>query len=264
MEKFDTITFEKENYICTLWLARPEKRNAINRQMAAELVSFLASAENDPQIRVVILRGKGDYFCAGGDLKWMSQGAELAPDNRSGKVLAELYSALYRFPKPLITLVHGAAMGGALGLVACADFVLAENQAVFSFSEVKLGLVPATISPFVIKRIGELNARQLMLSGEKINATEAVRVHLADKAGNLEEIEKFATEIAAGLAHNAPEAMKVCKSLIQQVANKEIDSQLIKYTSDLLTSLQQSEEAQEGMKAFLEKRNPVWQEKKNK
>jgi methylglutaconyl-CoA hydratase len=263
MDKFETIAVEKENYICTLWLARPEKRNAINRQMAAELVSFMASAENDPQIRVVILRGQGDFFCAGGDLKWMSQGADLLPEDRSGKVLAELFLSLHRFPKPIITLVHGAAMGGALGLIACSDFVLTENQAVFSFSEVKLGLVPATISPFVIKRIGELNARQLMLIGNKINANEAVRVHLADKAGNLEEIEKLATEIAAGLARNAPEAMKSCKRLIQQVANKEIDSQLSKFTSDLLTTLQQSEEAQEGMKAFLEKRNPVWPEKKN-
>ncbi|MBW6499604.1 MAG: enoyl-CoA hydratase/isomerase family protein, partial [Bacteroidales bacterium] len=123
MEKFEAIAVVKENYICTLWLARPEKRNAINRQMAAELVSFLASAENDPQIRVVILRGQGDFFCAGGDLKWMSQGDELLPEDRSGDVLAGLYLALYRFPKPLITIVHGAAMGGALGLIACADFV---------------------------------------------------------------------------------------------------------------------------------------------
>lgn len=261
MEKYETIAVEKKNYICTLWLARPEKRNAINRQMAAELISFLASAENDPQIRVVILRGKGDFFCAGGDLKWMSQGAELLPDDRSGKVLAGLYLSLYRFPKPLITMVHGAAMGGALGLIACSDFVLAENQAVFSFSEVKLGLVPATISPFVIKRIGELNARQLMLSGEKINTTEAVRMHLADKAGSHEQLIAIAMGLSTNLAGNAPEAMKTCKRLIQQVANKEIDSQLSEYTADLLTSLQGSDEAQEGMRAFLEKRKPAWPEK---
>lgn len=264
MEKHETIAVEKKKYICTLWLARPEKRNAINRQMAAELVSFLASAENDPQIRVVILRGQGDFFCAGGDLKWMSQGAELLPEERSGKVLAGLYLSLFRFPKPIITMVHGAAMGGALGLIACSDFVLAENQAVFSFSEVKLGLVPATISPFVIKRIGELKARQLMLNGKKMNANEAQRVHLADKTGSMEEIGNYATEMAAELAGNAPEAMKVCKKLIQQVAGKEINSQMSKFTSDLLTSLQQSEEAQEGMRAFLENRNPVWPEKKNK
>ncbi len=261
MEKFEAIVVEKENYICTLWLARPEKRNAINRQMAAELVSFLASAENDPQIRVVILRGQGDFFCAGGDLKWMSQGDELLPEDRSGDVLAGLYLSLYRFPKPLITIVHGAAMGGALGLIACADFVLAENQAVFSFSEVKLGLVPATISPFVIKRIGELNARQLMLSGEKINASEAVRMHLADKAGSIEQLITFAMELSTNMAGNAPEAMKTCKRLIQQVTGKEIDHSLSKYTADLLTKLQKGEEAQEGMKAFLEKRKPTWPEK---
>jgi methylglutaconyl-CoA hydratase len=262
MEKLETIAVEKKDYICTLRLARPEKRNAINRQMAAELVAFLASAENDPQIRVVILRGQGSFFSAGGDLKWMSQGDDLPPKERSGRVLAALYLSLYRFSKPVIAIVHGAAMGGALGLIASSDFVLAESSAIFSFTEVKLGLIPATISPFVIKRIGELNARKLMLSGARIDAAEAVSVHLADKSGGIEELEVFAQGLAGKLAENAPEAMKACKRLIQYVAAKDIDFELSKYTGDLLTRLQKGEEAQEGMKAFLEKRKPVWPEKK--
>jgi methylglutaconyl-CoA hydratase len=262
MENYETIAVEKKDYICTLWLARPEKRNAINRQMAAELVLFLASAENDPHIRVVILRGQGDYFCAGGDLKWMSQSDSLPPKERSGRVLAELYLSFFRFPKPLIALVHGAAMGGALGLIGSSDFVLAESNAVFSFTEVKLGLIPSTISPYVIKRIGELNARQLMLSGAKIRAAQALELHLADKTGGIKQLEQYAMVLAAELAENAPEAMKACKRLIQHVAGKDIDFELSKYTADLLTRLQKGEEAQEGMKAFLEKRKPVWPEKK--
>lgn len=262
MENHETITIEREDYICTLWLSRPDKRNAINRQMASELLAFLASAENDPKIRVVILRGQGDFFCAGGDLKWMSQSDALPPKERSGRVLAELYLKLFRFPKPIITLVHGAAMGGALGLIASSDFVLAENNTVFSFSEVKLGLIPSTISPFVIKRIGELNARQLMLSGTKIKAAEAMGFRLADKTGTMVQLEKYAMELAAELKQNAPEAMKACKRLIQYVADKEINQELSKYTADLLTSLQKGEEAQEGMKAFLEKRKPAWPEPK--
>ncbi len=262
MENFETLAVENKGYICILWLARPEKRNAINRQMAAELISFLASAENDPKIRVVILRGKGDFFCGGGDLKWMNQGAELLPEDRSGNVLSELYLSFYRFPKPLITIVHGAAMGGALGLIANSDFVLAENNAVFSFSEVKLGLVPSTISPFVVKRIGELNARQLMLSGAKINAAEAIGFRLADKAGHKVQLEQYAHELANKLTENAPEAMKACKRLIQYVAEKEINQELSNYTADLLTSLQKGEEAQEGMRAFHEKRKPAWPENK--
>jgi len=262
MENYETIAVEKKDYICTLWLARPEKRNAINRQMAAELVLFLASAEDDPHIRVVILRGQGDYFCAGGDLKWMSQSDSLPPKERSGRVLAELYLSFFRFPKPLIALVHGAAMGGALGMIANSDFVLAENQTVFSFSEVKLGLIPSTISPFVIKRIGELNARQLMLSAAKINAAEAIGFRLADKAGTMGQLEQYVRELAIEMAGNAPEAMKACKRLIQHVAGKDIDFELSKYTADLLTKLQKGEEAQEGMKAFLEKRKPAWPEKK--
>lgn len=262
MENFETLAVEKKDYICTLWLARPDKRNAINRQMASELISFLASAENDSKIRVVILRGQGDFFCAGGDLKWMSQSDCIPPKERSGRVLSKLYLKFFRFSKPIITLVHGAAMGGALGLIASSDFVLAENKTVFSFSEVKLGLIPSTISPFVIKRIGELNARQLMLSGAKINAAEAIGFRLADKAGDLVQLEQYALQLANELSENAPGAMKACKKLIQYVADKEINLELSKYTADLLTSLQKGEEAQEGMKAFLEKRKPAWPEKK--
>ena len=258
MKKFDTLAVEVKNFVCTLWLARPEKRNAINRQMASELSSFLAEAGEDPAIRVVILRGQGDFFCAGGDLRWMSQGKELEPQDRSGTVLAALYKTIFHFPKPLIALVHGAAMGGALGLVACADFVLADEKAVFSFSEVKLGLVPATISPFVIKRIGELNARQLMLSGSGVKATEALPFRLVDFSGEWNQMEARANALASQLAWNAPEAMKACKRLIQHVAGKEIDESLSRYTSELLTSLQESAEAREGMQAFLEKREPVW------
>lgn len=262
MENFETLLVEKNDYICTLWLARPQKRNAINRLMAAELISFLTLAENDAQIRVVILRGQGAYFCAGGDLAWMSQGDELPPNDRSARVLAELYLSLFRFPKPLIAIVHGAAMGGALGLTACADFVLAETNSVFSFSEVKLGLIPATISPFVTRRIGELKARQLMLSGAKLNAVDAIALQLADRAGSMEQLEQYAKTLAEELAANAPGAVMACKRLIQFVAFREIDHDLSKYTADLLSNIQKGDEAREGMKAFLEKRKPVWPEKK--
>lgn len=262
MEKFETIAVEIKDHICTLWLARPDKRNAINRQMAAELLSFLALAENDSNIRVVILRAQGNFFCAGADLSWMSQIDCLPPKERSGRVLAELYYSFFCFPKPLITLVHGAAIGGAIGMIASSDFVLAENNAIFSFSEVKLGLVPATISPFVIRRIGELNTKQLMLSGAKIDATEAINFRLADKAGTIEQLEQYAHKLSIELTENAPEAMIACKKLIQYVADKDINLKLSKYTAELLTSLQKGKEAQEGMKAFLEKRKPVWPEKK--
>ncbi|NLM92346.1 MAG: hypothetical protein GX168_05320 [Bacteroidales bacterium] len=258
MKNFDTLALEVKDFVCTLWLARPEKRNAINRQMAAELSSFLEEAGEDPAIRVVILRGQGDFFCAGGDLQWMSKGKNLPPKDRSGFVLADLFNSLFHFPKPLIVLVQGAAMGGALGLVACGDFVLSAQNALFSFSEVKLGLVPATISPFVIRRIGALNARQLMLTGSKINATQALQYHLADYTGEWEQMESQALNLARELALNAPEAMKACKRLIGDVAGKEIDESLSQFTANLLSSLQESEEAIEGMSAFLEKRKPIW------
>lgn len=256
MQHFETIAAETTNYVCTLWLSRPERRNAINRKMADELSVFLSLAENDPLIRVLVIRGKGDCFCAGGDLSWMSQ--DLPESDRPGMVLASLFSKLYSFSKPIVVIVHGAAMGGAFGLLATADFVLAEESTRFSFSEVKLGLAPATISPFVVKRIGQYRASQLMTTGMAFDPREAVRYGLIDFAGVPDEIESYAKTITKQITLNAPEAVRTTKRIIRKVADKEVDSGIIRYTAEMLNSIQQSGEAKEGMRAFLEKRDPVW------
>jgi methylglutaconyl-CoA hydratase len=271
---FSTIETTLEEKVCTLWLSREENRNAINGQMAGEILACLDALAHDDGVRVLVIRGKGKVFCAGGDLNWMlSREADRAVE-RPADLLSQLFYSLYHFPKPVISYVHGFAMGGAMGLVACSDFVVASENAFFAFSEVKLGLVPATISPFVVKRIGEFRSRQLMLLGDRISAGEAREAGLADRlvpagdpgdgaGGNL-QAEKLLKELAESLAANAPKAMQVCKELVTKVASADITEDLLAYTSDLLAGISKGPEAREGISAFLEKRRPQWPQENEK
>jgi methylglutaconyl-CoA hydratase len=265
---FETIETTLENQVCTLWLSREVNRNAINGQMAREVIACLDALTHDDQVRVLIIRGKGRAFCAGGDLNWMLSEDAGKEIERPADLLSSLFRELYFFPKPLISYVHGFAMGGALGLVVCADFVLAEDNAFFAFSEVKLGLVPATISPFVVKRIGEFRARQLMLHGGKISSSEARQAGLVDVLvpGNVTPVaedekpggEKILEELAGSLAENAPLAMQTCKRLLTTIAGEPLSKEMLSYTTDLLTRTSKSPEAREGIRAFMEKRKPIW------
>ncbi len=257
MKTYNTIHTENKGHIQTIWLSRPEKKNAIDRNMAGELLSALKHAENDTRIKAVVLRGKGDTFCAGADLDWMSM-EHLPAGEEPGTLLPRLFDAVYRFSKPFVVLVHGRIMGGALGLVAGADYVLACNTSRFAFSEVRLGLIPATISPFVIKRIGEFNARQLMLTGRTIDASEAVLSGLADKSGTKDEIESYKDYLCDEIENNAPEATKKCKQLIISVSGKNLDNKLFAFTASTLEEVRKSDEAKEGVRAFKEKRKPRW------
>ena len=258
MGPFEAITYENADYVSTLWLSRPEVRNAINRQMALELIEFFSHAANDPTVRLVVLKGKGKYFCAGGDLNWMLQGEAVPLHQQPGMILTKLFRTIYEFPKPIIAFVEGAAMGGALGLIAACDFVVAAQDVTFCFSEVKLGLAPATISPYVVKRIGEFRSRQLMVSAKVFSAADAVSVGLAEFSGTRAEMEAYVQNLAQHITTHAPEAVKTTKRLIRHVADKAIDDDLSAYTAGLLQQLQGSDEAKEGIKAFLEKRKAVW------
>jgi len=262
MMNFETLSCKTTGFVTTLWLARPDRRNAINLTMATELAAFFEKADQDPQTRVVVIRGKGGHFCSGGDLNWMLQSPELPAHQQTGNVLAGLFRKVYEFSKPVITVVTGKAMGGALGLIAASDFVVAHNDASFCFSEVKLGLAPATISPFVVKRLGEFKSRQLMTTAMSFNATDAVQYCLAEMAGTPTEVEAFVDKISRLIVDNAPEAVKTTKQIIRKVANAEMDDPLSAYSANMLLRLQGSEEAKEGINAFLEKRMAVWPVKK--
>lgn len=243
--------------VSTVWLARPDKRNAINGDMATELMEAFRDLSNDQLVSVVVLRGQGNVFCAGGDLRWMSSGSE-NPDTHPPMVLAKLYQSLYHFDKPLIICVHGSAMGGALGLIACGDFVVADQGASFSFSEVRLGLIPATISPYVITRIGQTRAMQLMLSGQTIGSREAMDSGLVDILACDGQLDNTCHELTNALLQNAPGAMRACKQLVRKVSANEMDEKLKDYTVRTLDEIVRSEEAKEGMLAFREKRKPNW------
>ena len=257
MKNYNTINVQIRNHICDLWLARPEKRNAINREMATELIRALEVIANDPEIRVVILRGKGTMFCAGGDLEWMSESAT-SENDQPPRILSRLFRAFYEFPKPLIAMVHGKAMGGAMGMIAAADFVLAAKDAGFAFSEVRLGLVPATISPFVIRRCGEYRSMQLMLSGSLIPAAQAKEAGLADMLVDADQADNEIDRLTKELSSNAPEAMMTCKRLVRRVAAHAMNDRLFDFTAGVLDQARNTNEAKEGIRAFKEKREPYW------
>ncbi len=257
MSTFKNIVIEYGRYSATIWLSRPEKRNAIDHQMASELLEILEILQENKKILMVIVRGKGSHFCAGADLKWMDR-KDLPNDLQAGTLLPKLFMACYIFPKPLIAMVHGTVMGGALGLMACADFVIAEENSRFRFSEVSLGLIPATISPVVIRRIGEFKARQFMLLGDVIDVPQALGAGLVDHKGSTEDMEAYKEYLCNIFAGNAPNAMENCKKLIITVSGKNIEKKLFDYTARLLDEVRKGAEAREGMRAFAEKREPVW------
>ncbi len=248
-----------EGNILEVILNRPDKRNAIDEVMAKELMDVFGWAAHNQDVRVLVLRGKGPVFCAGADLNFMSR-KDLTGSARPSAVLANLFKTAYLFRKPLVVVSHGKAMGGALGLIAAADFVLATTDATFAFSEVKLGLVPATISPYVIKRTGERKARQLMLLGDTFPAAVAMEAGLADKTGDHDELEAYKSYLCNHFIQNAPGAMMATKRTIQHIANIQMDEHAVAYTLQVLDNAREGSEAREGMQAFLEKRKAWWQQ----
>ena len=260
MKAFRTIKIAINNSIATIWLSRPEKRNAIDNIMAVEVVEALNTLAEADNVSALVLRGEGSNFCAGADLNWMNN-SDLPKDLQPGSILPTLFKALFYFPKPLIVVVQGKALGGALGLLVAGDFVLACDDASFAFTEVKLGLVPATISPFVVRRIGEFKARQLMLKGEIIGAKDALYAGLVDVVAPASSIDDDLEKLCLELQKNGPEAMRTCKKMLLHVSESKLDDNLLAYTSETLENIRRGAEAREGMNAFLEKRQAVWKQK---
>ncbi len=255
---YQTVELNFDQHIATVWLSRADKRNALNASLVNDLMDALDTLEADDTVRVVVLRGRGDYFCAGGDLEWMRSGDGLPLEAHPATFLARLFARLYHFAKPVISVVHGAALGGAMGLVATSDFVVAENKAVFSFTELKLGLIPAVISPFVIRRIGEFRARKLILSARKIGVEEALRLELIDHIYEAGLLDDYLDSLCSELLQGAPLATKACKNLIVRVSNSPMEESLYTYTAEQLRHIQGQEEAREGIGAFFNKRKPTW------
>jgi len=260
MKAFENIEFEVNGNVATVWLNRPEKHNAMNAEMIGEITECFESINEMADIRVVVLRGKGKSFCAGADLNYMKGIAEFGyEENYTDSLkLARSFYAVYTCHKPTIALVHGAAIGGANGLLAACDFVYADPETKFAFAEVKLGIVPATISPYVAKRIGEFHARDLMLTGRRFLGNEAEKTGLANKSIPFDQFDETVASTVALLLSSAPEAVAECKGLIFNLYNVWNFDEAKSKTADLIARLRASEEGQEGMASFLEKRKPGW------
>lgn len=261
---FKTIALDiNDQGIASLTMNRPARHNAFNETLIAELHEAVEFLDGHKSVRAVVLKGNGKSFSAGADLEWMKRAAKFSKKDNEADALAlsNMYQALNTLSKPVIALAHGVIMGGGTGLVACADIVFSTPGAVFAFSEVRLGLVPATISPFVIAAIGARQARRYMLTGEKFDGRVAESLGLVHQLVPSENDLASAAEvfIEKNILGNGPGAVAATKVLIREVAGKPIDEALRKMTANKIAEIRTSDEAREGLAAFFEKRAPDWQ-----
>jgi len=243
--------------ICLLTLNRPEKRNALNGPMIQEWMQALQKIADDASIHVVILNGNGEHFCAGADMAWMQKMAQASHEENVNDALqlARLLERIYTFPKPIIGLVHGAVMGGGLGVIACCDMVIAASNSVFCFPETKIGLTPSVISPYILSVMGERSARYYFLTAESFDSHIATKLKLVQQIAPLEKLFDTGLMLAKNILKNSPHALFEAKKITRHAVSEE----KIKMTAEHLASMRTSRDAQEGLNAFLEKRSPVWE-----
>jgi methylglutaconyl-CoA hydratase len=246
--------------IASLTLNRPNKHNAFDDSIIADLTTKLNQVASNPDVRVLILQATGKNFSAGADLGWMKRMAELdqLENEQDADKLALLMKTLNSLPVPTIARVQGASFGGAVGLVACCDIAVGASNSSFSLSEVKLGLAPATISPYVIAAIGARQCRRLFLTAERFNAATAKTLGLLHEVVEPDELDEAIEGFTTQLLANGPEAIKASKQLIQHIDERPLDDHLISQTSELIAQLRVSQEGQAGLKAFFDKRVPYW------
>ena len=254
---------EKKDGVARVTLNRPDVRNAFDDVLISELKKAFADIGGDPSVRAMVLAGNGPAFCAGADLNWMRRMAtyDYNDNLRDAQALAEMLAALDRMPKPTIARVHGPAFAGGTGLVAACDIAVGTREAKFCFSEAKLGLSPATISPHVIRAIGERAARRYFLTAEVFDADEAHRIGMLTILTERldEEIDALLTHLLAG----GPQAMKKIKELVRAVASRPLDDALVADTAKRIAEIRVSPEGKEGIASFLEKRKPAWCSRKS-
>jgi len=246
--------------ISTISLARPDLHNAFNDDMMREIIGVIVSLGASPDVRVIVLAGEGKSFCAGADVNWMKRMVDYTVEENiaDANILAKMLRAIRECPRPVIARVHGAAYGGGVGLVAACDMAVATAGATFCLSEVKLGIVPAVISPFVIEKIGMSAARRYALTAERFDAAEARRIGLiSDFVDSADKLDGWIEGIVRHIAANGPAAVAACKRILSRVAGQDWDYAQ-GFTTGEIARIRVSPEGQEGLKAFLEKRPPKW------
>lgn len=246
--------------VATLTLNRADKHNAFDEHVIAELSGMLADIAGNDAIRVLVLRAAGKSFCAGADADWMRRMASYdhAANLVDAGALAELLRRLDTLPQPTIACVQGAALGGGAGLVCCCDMAVAATSATFAFSEVRLGLIPGTISPYVVRAMGRQAARRYFLTAERFDATTAHQLGLVSEVVEPAALDVSVERLTQALLDGGPQAVRAAKQLINDVADQKIDAELMAMTSQRIAHIRATPEAQEGLSAFLNKRPPAW------
>ena len=249
-----------ERGVATVLLNRPERHNAFDENMIAELTASFDSLATNEKVKLMVLRSNGRNFSAGADLDWMKRMANYSHEEnlRDANLLAQMLHKLNYLPFPTIARVQGAAMGGGAGLVCCCDIAIASDSASFAFSEAKLGLIPATISPYVIQSIGAQAARRYFLTAERFDANTALRLGMVSECMDENEIDEEINKLAQAILANSTDAVKAAKQLVFDIENQEVNPALIEMTSERIAEIRASEEGKEGLAAFLEKRKPAW------
>ena len=257
---FERIEIAFDGPVARVWLNRPDVRNAFDGLMVTELRTALFDLRTVDAVRVIVLGGRGASFCAGADLGWMKAMASFGREEnlREAQAMADLFFTVYESPKPVVARVQGAALGGGSGLVAACDIPVAALGTQFGFTEVRLGILPAVISPYVVSKIGESAARELFLTGERFEAVRAAEIGLVRAAVPEEDLDATVEKRVEELLKSGPRAIAEAKALIREVAWRRVED-VQRYTVERIADIRITPEAQEGMRAFLEKRKPSWQ-----
>jgi methylglutaconyl-CoA hydratase len=262
---YKTIVLTQKEAVLRITFNRPEVHNAFNSELILELTDAIDTIKADGSVRIVILTGEGKSFCAGADINWMREIIRYSFEQnlKESLQLAEVLYRIYTLPKPTIAMVNGAAIGGGTGFLSVCDIAVAAEEAKFGLSEVKIGLVPAAISPYVVRRIGESKAREYFLTGQRISAQKAVEIGLINEVVPKHKLEEHVEELVGQFLASGPEAIARCKELILNVPGMSLED-VKEYTARMIANLRISEEGQEGMSAYLEKRKPRWTQKLNR
>jgi methylglutaconyl-CoA hydratase len=260
MDTYETLETAVAGKVATITLNRPQLRNAFNETAIADLTMAFDEASQDKDVRAIVLAAHGPAFCAGADLHWMKKmaGYSAAENEADALRLADMLRTIYYSPKPVVARVQGDCYAGGMGLVAACDIVVVAEGVNFCLSEVKLGLIPATISPYVIKAMGDQAARRYFLSAERFDAREAHRLGLAHEVVPAHQLDAKVAEIVKALAGNSPNAVREAKALVRDIAGLPIDDVLLADTAGRIAAIRASDEGREGVAAFLEKRKPSW------
>ena len=256
----NALNITNQGAIRTITLSRPDVRNAFNDEVIAELKNAFVEAGQAADVRCVVLAAEGPAFCAGADLNWMRRMADYTRDENLADAgqLAAMLRAIYECPKPTIARVQGDVFAGGVGLVAACDMAVSVDTATYCLSEVKLGLIPATISPYVIRAMGARASHRYFLTAERFSAAEAHRVGLVHEVVAADALDAKVAELTSALVSASPNAVRACKRLVQDVAEREIDDALVAHTVAGIADIRSSAEGKEGVQSFLQKRKPSW------